>query len=193
MTDVQTATATTRQHAVSTRVLHWLVAVLVFTTLFIGFVMVNSVASYTTLVTIHKALGVTILVVTVIRVGNRIFHRAPPLPSTVGALERKMVMASELSLYALLLAQPLIGWAMVSAAGNHVVVFGLRLPRIAPFDLDLYGVLRQAHTILAFLLVAAIAAHVSAVLLHSVTLRDGMLRRMTFRLGARNDSDVKPG
>jgi cytochrome b561 len=88
-----------------------------------------------------------------------------------------------MALYALLLAQPLVGWAMVSASGSPVVVFGsLRLPAIAPVDLDLYSVLRETHSVLAFLLVAVVAAHVSAVLLHSITLRDGMLRRMTFRL-----------
>lgn len=187
-TDETTAqTATQARHAVSTRVFHWLTAVLVFAALFIGFLMVNSVASYAGLLIIHKALGVTILVVVVIRIGNRLFHRGPPLPSTVGALERKAVVLSEFSMYALLVAQPLIGWAMLSAAGNHVSVFNLvRLPRIAPFSADLYGVLRQAHTVVAFLLVAAIAAHVCAVLLHSVTLRDGMLRRMTFGSSTRS-------
>lgn len=135
-------TTTQARHAVSTRVFHWLTAILVFAALFIGFVMVNSVASYAQLLVIHKALGVTILVVVVIRIGNRLFHRGPPLPSTVGALERKAVVLSEVSMYALLVAQPLIGWAMLSAAGNHVAVFNLvRLPRIAPFSADLYGVL----------------------------------------------------
>ena len=185
--ETTTQTAPQPRHAVSTRVFHWLTAVLVFAALFIGFLMVNSVATYAQLLIIHKALGVTILVVVVLRIGNRLFHRGPPLPSTVGALERKAVVLSEFSMYALLVAQPLIGWAMLSAAGNHVSVFNLvRLPRIAPFSADLYGVLRQAHTVVAFLLVAAIAAHVCAVLLHSVTLRDGMLRRMTFGSSTRS-------
>ena len=80
-----------------------------------------------------------------------------------------------------MLAQPLVGWAMVSASGRPVVVFGfVRLPRIAPFDADLYFVLRQTHSVLAYLLVAVIAAHVFAVLLHTLTLRDRMLSRITF-------------
>jgi cytochrome b561 len=54
------------------------------------------------------------------------------------------------------------------------------LPRIAPFDDGLYFVLRQAHSVLAYSLVVVIAAHVSAVLLHTLTLRDRMLSRMTF-------------
>jgi cytochrome b561 len=166
-----------------TRVLHWLTAALVFSALFIGFVMVNSVSRYAGLVMLHKTLGVTILVVVLVRVVNRLTHRAPPLPSTIGALERKVVILSEVSLYALLLIQPLLGWAMVSAAGGPVVVFGsLRLPRIAPFDAQLFWLLRQAHSVIAYALMAAIAAHISAVLLHTLTLRDRLIERMTFRL-----------
>jgi cytochrome b561 len=171
-----------------TRVLHWLTAALVFCGLFIGFVMVNSVRQYATLIMIHRTLGVTILVVVLARVVNRLTHRAPPLPATVGALERKIVVLSEVSLYALLLLQPLIGWAMVSAAGGPVVVFGsLRLPRIAPFDAQLFWLLRQAHSVVAYALMAAIAAHVSAILLHTLTLRDRMIERMTFRFRPRDD------
>jgi cytochrome b561 len=165
------------------RVLHWLTAVLVFTALFIGFAMVNSVGSYAALVTLHKTLGVTILLVMLVRVVNRITHHPPAWPPTIGALEGKIVVLSEMSMYAMLLIQPLVGWAMVSAAGEPVVVFGaLRLPRIAPFDAQVFWVLRQAHSVIAYTLMAAIAAHVSAVLLHTVALRDRLIERMTFRL-----------
>jgi cytochrome b561 len=171
------------QFTTLSRILHWLTAILVFSTLLIGFAMVSSVSDYATLLKIHKTLGVVILTVAIIRVVNRLTHRAPAPPPTVGRFERILVAASEIALYALLLAQPLVGWAMVSASGTPVVVFGsIRLPAIAPVDLDLYSVLRETHSVLAFLLVAVVAAHVSAVLLHSITLRDGMLRRMTFRL-----------
>ncbi len=172
------------RYPVRTRVLHWLTAALVFTALFVGFVMVSWLGSYATLVGFHMTLGLLILVVVVIRATNRFTHRTPTLPTTVGSVEQLLVVGSELGLYALMLAQPLVGWAMVSAGGRPVVVFGsLRLPRIAPFDADLYFVLRQAHSVLAYLLVLAIAAHIAAVLLHTLTLRDRMLSRMTF--GAR--------
>jgi cytochrome b561 len=163
------------------RILHWLTAVLVFCALFIGFVMVNSVGDYSALIMVHRTLGATILTVVLVRLVNRLTHRAPPLPPTVGALERKIVVLSEVSLYAFLLLQPLIGWAMVSAAGGPIVVFGsFRLPRIAPFDAQLFWVLRQAHSVVAYALMAAIAAHISAIVLHTVTLHDRMIGRMTF-------------
>jgi cytochrome b561 len=181
--DSHAATAELQQFTTLSRILHWLTAILVFSTLLIGFTMVSSVSDYATLLTIHKTLGVVILAVVIIRVVNRFTHRPPQPPPTVGRFERILIVTSEMALYALLLAQPLVGWAMVSATGRPVVVFGsLRIPRIAPVNLDLYSVLRETHSVLAFLLVAVVAAHVSAVLLHSITLRDKMLARMTFRL-----------
>jgi cytochrome b561 len=166
-----------------TRALHWLTSALVFTALFIGFVMVNSVGAYAGLVTIHKTLGVTILAVMLVRAVNRLTHRGPALPPTVGALERQVIVLSEVSLYALLLIQPLLGWGMVSAGGGPVNLLGsIQLPRIAPYDTELFWVLRQAHSAAAYSLMAVVAAHISAVLLHTVTLHDRMIGRMTFRL-----------
>jgi len=49
----------------------------------------------------------------------------------------------------------------------------------------LFWLLRQAHSVVAYALMAAIAAHVSAVLLHTLTLRDRMIERMTFRLAGK--------
>jgi cytochrome b561 len=175
------------RYPIRTRLLHWLTAVLVFSMLFIGFAMVNSIGSYASLRAIHMTLGILVLLIVVVRAANRFTHRVPKLPDSVGWFEHKLVVGSELTLYALLLAQPLVGWAMVSASGRPVVIFGsLHLPRIAPFDANLYFILRQTHSLLAYALVAVIAAHVSAVLLHTLTLRDGMLSRMTFALGRTN-------
>ena len=146
------------------RILHWLTAVLVFAALFVGFVMVNTVSRHGALVMVHKSLGALILLVMVVRVVNRLTHHPPAWPPTIGALEGKVVVLSEKLLYALLLIQPLVGWAMLSAAGGPVVVLGsLRLPRIAPFDAQLFWILRQAHSVIAYTLMATIAAHIFAV------------------------------
>ena len=61
-------------------------------------------------------------------------------------------------------------------------MFGsVRIPPIAPFSAELFAVLRQTHSLIAYALVVAVAAHISAVLLHTMTLHDGMLARMAFR------------
>jgi cytochrome b561 len=172
----------TTRFPVRSRILHWLTAVLVFAALLVGFFMVNSLGSYAALVAVHMTIGVTILVVVIVRIVNRFTAKPPNWPPTIGRLEGKIVSYSERLMYLLLLAQPLVGWAMVSASGRSAVVFGFPLPRIAPFDDGVFFALRQTHSVLAYLLVIVIAAHVSAVLLHTITLRDGILSRMTFGL-----------
>lgn len=169
----------TDRFPIRTRVLHWLTAVAVFAALLIGFTMTNQIGSHAALVAVHMTLGISILVIVIVRAANRFTHKPPKWPDTVGPLEGRLIAGSELAMYAMLLAQPLVGWAMVSASGTPARAFGLTLPGVVPFDADLYGILRQAHSVVAYLLVAAIAAHVSAILLHTLTLRDGMLRRMT--------------
>ena len=166
------------------RILHWLTAVLVFAALFVGFVMVNTISGHGALVMVHKSLGSLVLLVMVVRVVNRLTHHPPAWPPTIGALEGKAVVLSEKLLYTLLLLQPLVGWAMLSAAGGPVVVFeSLRLPRIAPFDAEVFWVLRQAHSVIAYTLMVVIAAHISAVLWHTLGLRDRLIERMTFAVG----------
>jgi cytochrome b561 len=183
--DDTAATSTAQQKFTApSRLLHWLTAILVFAALLIGFTMVNWLAGYATLRIIHMSIGALVLLIVVLRIINRARHHPPAWPSTVGRREGLVAIWSERAMYALLLAQPLVGWAMVSASGTPVRVFGaLRLPPIAPVNNDVFSVLRETHSTLAYLLVAVIAAHVSAVLAHTVVLGDGMLRRMTFHIG----------
>ena len=185
--EVPAAAAGPNMFTAPSRIFHWLTAVLIFAALRIGFTMVNWLAGYAALRVIHMSIGALVLLVVVLRMINRARHHPPAWPPTIGRREGKFVIWSERVLYALLLAQPLAGWAMVSASGTPVRVFGaLRLPPIAPFNIEVFSVLREAHSIMAYLLVAVVAAHVSAVLAHTIVLGDGMLRRMTFHIGRRH-------
>jgi cytochrome b561 len=93
--------------------------------------------------------------------------------------ERRIATWSEYSLYALLLVQPVIGWAMLSAARFPVTLVGpVRLPGIAPHDINVYAVLRECHGVFAFLLFATFTAHMCAVLFHTLVLRDKLINRM---------------
>ena len=64
------------------RVLHWLMAVCILAMLFIGVGMVSTITpKYLTLVSIHKPLGIAILVLALIRLAVRLRYGAPPLPA----------------------------------------------------------------------------------------------------------------
>jgi len=161
------------------RILHWTMAAMVLTMLAAGVTMVASLADYHVLVSIHRPLGVAILILVVVRFVVRRLSRLPPFPATMSRLERRAAAASEYTMYGLLLAQPLVGWSMLSAARYPIMLFGcVRLPFILPHDALLYAILRSAHTVLASLLFVAVLAHVGAILFHTLIVRDGMLLRM---------------
>ena len=172
-------TNTPKQFAVLSRILHWLMAAMLLAMLFIGASMVASLGNYHTLVAIHRPLGIMILILAAIRLANRMSTTLPPFPPTMSLRERFVASASERLLYTLMFALPLVGWGMLSAGHYPIVMFGpLHLPPILPANPALYAVLRKAHTILAYLLFLTFLAHLSAVLFHTLILRDGLLDRM---------------
>lgn len=165
--------------ALPSRILHWLMAPMVIAQLLIGVTMIASLSYYPLLLAIHRPLGVLILIFAVIRLVNRLTHKLPPFLATMSPAERRIASWSEYLLYALLLVQPLIGWAMLSAARLPIVSLGpLQLPGIAPHNIDVYAVLRECHGVFAFLLFATFTAHMCAVLFHTLVLRDGLINRM---------------
>ncbi|QZH58996.1 cytochrome b/b6 domain-containing protein [Mycolicibacterium farcinogenes] len=171
------------------RLLHWSMAVMVIAQFFLGVTMIAALSYYPLLLAIHRPLGIAILVFVIVRLINRLTRRLPPFLTTMGPVERRVATYSEYLLYALLLAQPLIGWAMLSAAQSPVVLVGaVHLPAIAPHNLTLYAVRRTAHTVAAYLLFATFTAHICSVLFHTVALRDGIVRRMSLWPGKNTQS-----
>ena len=167
------------QFTVLMRILHWTMAAMVLTMLGIGVSMVASLADYHVLVSIHRPLGIAILILVVVRFVVRRLSPLPPFPPTMSRLERRAAAAAEYTLYSLMFILPLVGWSMLSAARYPVVLFGaVHLPFILPQDDLLYAVLRKAHTVLAYLLFVTFVAHFGAILFHTLIVRDGMLFRM---------------
>jgi cytochrome b561 len=167
------------QFAWTSRLLHWLMAALLLTMLFIGVAMVTSLANYHRLIAIHRPLGIAILLLAILRLINRQLKPLPPFLDTMSQRERWIATASERLLYTLMFALPLVGWAMLSAARYPIVLVGaLHLPPILPHSPTLYAFLRKGHTILAYLLFFTFMAHLSAVLFHTLVLGDGLLSRM---------------
>lgn len=172
-------TAAASRFTLLSRLLHWTMAPMVIAQLLIGVTMIAALSYYPLLLAIHRPLGVAILAFAVVRLANRLTHRPPPFLATMSRAERRIATWSEYLLYALLLVQPLTGWAMLSAARFPITLWGpVRLPGIAPHDIDVYAVLRQCHGVFAFLLFATFTAHVCAVLFHTLVLRDRLIDRM---------------
>ena len=169
------------------RLLHWLMALMILAMLFIGIGMVASVApQYWTLVSIHKPLGIAILILVLMRLALRVMRGTPPLPADLPPLQRFAAGASHFVLYGLMILMPLIGWSMLSAGGYPIVLYGpLHLPPIMPHSDALYAVLRPAHTVLGLLLFAVILLHFAAALFHALVRQDGVFDSMAWRIRRR--------
>ena len=103
------------------RVLHWLMAVLILAMLFIGVSMVADLSlRHPVLISLHKATGLALLVLVVLRIAVRLTLPHPPLPNDLPKLQRWAAGASHLLLYGLMLAMPLLGWAMLSLSLIHI-------------------------------------------------------------------------
>jgi cytochrome b561 len=162
------------------RLLHWTMAALILAMLFIGVAMVATVShAHATLIALHRPLGIALLVLALIRVVVRLKNGTPALPDDMPALQRFAAKASHRVLYGLFIAMPVIGWAMLSAGGYPVTLFGAwHLPAILPQNVDLFALLRALHTWLAFALFATVLAHIAAALFHGLIRRDGVFSSM---------------
>jgi cytochrome b561 len=162
------------------RTLHWLMAILIMSMLFIGVGMVASVSErHDLLLRIHKPLGIAILILAIVRIVVRVRNPPPPLPGDLPALQKLVALASHWLLYILMVAMPLIGWAMLSAGGYPVMLSDtLRLPPIFPVSPTAFAVLRHMHAWFAAALLLTCLAHMGAALYHGLIRRDGVFSSM---------------
>jgi cytochrome b561 len=172
---------TTRRWGAIAQLLHWLIVLFIvaqFTlaTLFDG---LPAGAKKLTLLSRHKSIGITILVLALLRLAWRWNNPTPTLPDTLKPYERALAWLTHRLLYVLLFAVPLSGWLMSSARGFPVSWFGFfQLPDLVPKNKVLYQALLTTHGILAWTLGIVATVHLLAALKHHFVLKDDVLRRM---------------
>jgi cytochrome b561 len=174
--------------------LHWLIALAVAGQLAMGWSMIAmrpGTFLQFQLYQAHKSVGMTILLLSVLRLSWRLLHVPPPLPPAMPAWERRLARFSHVALYALLLALPLSGWAVVSASPLNIptVLYGVvPLPHIPVLESltnksAVEPVLKGVHEAGVLILVALLAGHIAAALRHHYLLHDDVLLRMVPRFG----------
>jgi len=122
--------------------------------------------------TLHKSLGVLVLLLTVLRLCMR--RRAQPLEAKA-PLERFLVKAGHGLLYLLLLAMPLSGLLFGSRPFS---LFWLVEVGPLPLSADLRGMAKDVHILAQYLLFAMILGHAGAALWHHYVRRDDTLKGM---------------
>ena len=131
-------------------------------------------------VQVHKALGLTVLVLTLFRIGWRFANPALPLPDGMKRWEKGLARTTHILFYVLLIAMPLTGWAAVSATGRDLSWFGLFNWPLLPITggRDAFRSIIDIHELVMKGLYVLIALHVLAALKHQFVDRDNVLHRM---------------
>lgn len=162
-----------RYHGVAIA-LHWSIAALVILNLL-------SALLIPALFPTHKAVGITVLALSVLRWLWRLGHRMPPPPRDIPRWQQLAARANHLAFYILLLALPLTGWVMVSATERRRPLswFGLfDIPYLPLAPSPAGARAHDAHVTLGLLMAALVVLHVAAALRHQFVLRDRLLGRM---------------
>ena len=175
-------------------ILHWLIALLIVANIGLAWVFQNmpkGLAEYQ-LIQLHKSFGITVLLLSVLRLAWRLFNPPPPEPS----MPKWQLVASQVvhwGFYIIMIGMPLSGWVLVSASPLNLPTLLYKTipwPHLA-FVHDLPMDARkvwsywaaQTHLILAWTAYGLIALHVAAALKHQFLDRDNLIARMAPFLG----------
>ena len=166
------------RYSIVSLILHWLIAALVVTQ--VALITVYESTESRDFVNAHKSVGLTILVLTLVRLGWRIANPAIPLPDTMRRWERLLARATHVLFYVFMIGMPLAGWAASSAAGRDILWFGLFPWPLLPIGggREVAGQLMDMHELAAKALYVLLALHVAGALKHHFIDRDNVLHRM---------------
>jgi cytochrome b561 len=171
--------------------LHWLIAAAIAFNLCLGLyvaeILTDQDPGRLGLLQFHKSVGLTVLVLSLIRLGWRIINPIPPLPDTLTPSLKVLARATHYLLYFLMIAIPLTGWALVSSSplGLPTSYFGLfhwpHIPLLSELTRaqkkPLHHEFFTLHMYLAFSAIALFALHVAGAIYHQRQ-GDDVLRRI---------------
>lgn len=164
-------------------ILHWAIALMILSLIPLGLLMEHIPPQYEAY-TWHKSFGIVVLALSIFRLIWRLLNPPPALPAGMSPLLRGLAKATHWLFYFLMIAMPLTGWLMVSAAQKHPTIFFWmgEVPYIPlPESMQNKPTAHEfnvTHEWLAYTTLALVALHVAAALKHHFIDRDTVLTRM---------------
>ncbi len=163
------------------KALHWLMLVLIVVQVSLGWAAELWRLSPTKLELFvwHKSTGILLLLLAVVRIGWRLMNPPPRSPAGLAGWERAAGVASHVVLYCLIVAIPLSGWVINSAANIPLNVFWLfPLPDITAPSKTLAELAARVHFGLFVTLSIVLCLHIGAALRHHYIRHNNVLVRM---------------
>lgn len=161
--------------------LHWLIALIVIPMLLLSFFIDDLPRVYRSdVIMVHKSLGLTVLVLMIIRLLVILVFGKPHLPASMPKWERVLSRGVQYAFYVLLIAMPLCGWVMSTAANKiprYFNLFSVPCPGISP-NKPLAEWMFTCHTTIGVILIGLATLHVAGALKHYWIDKDNVLQRM---------------
>ncbi len=173
-------------------ILHWVIAALILANLAVGIFLDDMEGQLKfQMFQLHKSFGITVLLLTVLRIVWRLAFKPPAIPTYVKKWERAVAATTYFLLYVLMFMVPFTGWALVSSSAMHVptVLYGVvlwpDLPNFKGLDpaalKQVHENIGDTHAVLAYAMLGLVVLHAGAAMRHHFILRDQILLRMTPR------------
>ena len=166
-------------------VFHWVVAMGVVALFGLGLYMTGLAEDdlwHASAPALHKALGILLFGVILLRWAWRLFDTRPAPLSSYTTFERWTASFMQWAMYGLLILIPVSGVLISTADGHAIDVFGwFEIPALIsglPQQEDIAG---EVHEVLSWLLIVLAVLHALAAIKHHVFDHDDTLRRMTFK------------
>jgi cytochrome b561 len=162
--------------------LHWITATLMFIVLPVAWVMTNmpeAASSRSLPFTLHKSIGLTIVMIVVLRLAWRAKYHAPSFSARLSRWEKGAAVVSHWMLYVVLIGMPISGYLLSATSGHPVSYFGLFSVPILSKSPAIARAATWVHVVVGqWVVYSLIVLHVAATVWHVFLRRDGVLDRM---------------
>lgn len=172
------------RYPISIRIIHWLTSILLVATVSIVLIrdQMETKAVRVELLNLHRAIGLGILLLVVIRLFFRAKHVKNLPKHGLSLLNELAAKVAHLSIYIALIALPILGLLQTNATGKEATFLGLfTLPKLINPNDDLAESLQDYHAYAAWILIALICLHILAALWHHFILKDNVLESMKIK------------
>lgn len=170
---------TEERYGIVAIIFHWIMAILIIGMISLGLYMADlpNGPVKIKLFGLHKEFGMLILMLVTLRIIWRLQNQTPRL--SIPRWQKWAAHGTHFILYTLMIAMPITGWLVTSAAGFQVSFFGMFLvPNLIPADEAQMKLFAEIHEWLAYGLIAVLCLHVAAALKHHFIDKDNILIRM---------------
>lgn len=173
---------TTNTYGSMAKFLHWLIALMVISLIGFGLYMTdlpNDNPVKFQIYGVHKAFGVIVFCLVLIRILWRWVNVAPSLSDDYPSWQKFASRVTHYGLYILMFTMPLSGILMSLYGGHAISIFGLFvIPAMTEGTTEISAISNSMHHMLVTAWLGILGLHIAAALYHHFILKDNILRRM---------------